>query len=256
MTTSDLDRMTSDHPGDGALLALFDGERDDARATELDCWRRHADACDACRARLETIAARSARVRELLESIPVPAVGLDEFRARIPRRGARTLGSRRHMPWQVAAGIVLVAGAAVAATTAVRGWIERRGGDAAPAHGATVEPLAHAAPSAEPVGTTISFAATGPEFTVRLDSIPASGVLEITRTNSGEISAQVTSGAGTGGDAMVVLPGELRIRNTTTSRTSYRVSVPRLVAQVRVIVAGELRSTIASNGSLALHRAP
>lgn len=74
---------------------------------------------------------------------------------------------------------------------------------------------------------------------MRLDVTPAMGSLAIERTTADQISVQVASGAGTGGDDMVVLPSELRVRNTTSSRTGYRMSVSSSVTRVVVIVAGQ-----------------
>jgi hypothetical protein len=85
-----------------------------------------------------------------------------------------------------------------------------------------------------------TFAASGPEFTLRLDSLPRAGALTIERATANEISAPVTSGAGTGGDAMVVLPGELRLRNASSSRPSYTLTLPRDVIRLRVVVAGRV----------------
>ncbi|MGH9887958.1 MAG: hypothetical protein ACREBE_20665 [bacterium] len=84
----------------------------------------------------------------------------------------------------------------------------------------------------------MSFAPSGPHFTMRLDSLPADGQLTLERTGADEISAQVTNGAGTGGDALLVLPGELRVRNTSAARASYAVLVPRAVDRVTVVVGG------------------
>ena len=73
---------------------------------------------------------------------------------------------------------------------------------------------------------------------MRLDSLPAAGVLIIGRTTGASFSVHVTAGAGTGGDEMVVLPGELDVRNTSASRASYTVSLPQTVVRFRVVVAG------------------
>jgi hypothetical protein len=89
-------------------------------------------------------------------------------------------------------------------------------------------------------GQTVSFAATSPDFTVRFDSLPRVGLLTVIGTAAPEISARVVSGAGTGGDAMVVLPGELRVQNTTSSLASYELRLPGIVTRLRVVVAGRV----------------
>jgi hypothetical protein len=62
----------------------------------------------------------------------------------------------------------------------------------------------------------------------------------IARTTSERITAGVVAGAGTGGDAMVVSPGELRLVNTSAARASYSLSVPPSVLRVRVVIAGSV----------------
>jgi hypothetical protein len=73
---------------------------------------------------------------------------------------------------------------------------------------------------------------------VRLDSMPGAGALTIEPAKTDKISARVSAGFGTGGDTMVVFPGELRMRNTTASRASYALALPTEVQRLRVIVAG------------------
>jgi hypothetical protein len=92
--------------------------------------------------------------------------------------------------------------------------------------------------SALGAGTTISFAVTGPDFTVRFDSVPASGKLEIDRTAAADVSAQAVGAREDSRDAMVVLPRELRFRNNGASIGSYRIMIPGSVEHVRVVVGG------------------
>ena len=70
--------------------------------------------------------------------------------------------------------------------------------------------------------------------------MPAAGNLNIERATTDKISARPTAGVGTGGDTMVVLQGELRLRNTASSRASYTLVLPVDVAHLRVIVAGRV----------------
>ena len=86
----------------------------------------------------------------------------------------------------------------------------------------------------------MSFAATDSTFTVRFDSVPAAGTMRANRTTGDQISARVATGAGTGGDAMVVLPGELRVRNASAARASYELELPALVTRLRVIIAEQV----------------
>ena len=245
MTTSPFDHSTNQHPSDGVLLALHDRERDDmfdeARDAELAFGRRHIGECDDCRTRLAGIAAHSTRVREALTSIPVPSSTADAFRRRLAQASARRTVPRWRRPaWQATAAVLVVAGvAAAAATGPIRAWLRHRAErPAAEQRSLTQRAGATTQESVDRSGATVSFAVSGPDFTVRFDSLPVAGVLTVDSATAADITARVVSGAGTGGDAMVVLPGELRVRNSTGSRASYAVSVPRVVTRLRVIVDG------------------
>ena len=245
MTTSPFDHSTNQHPSDGVLLALHDKERDDmfdeAHEAELAFGRRHIGECDECRTRLAGIAAHSTRVREALACLPVPPITADAFRRRLAQASARRTVPRWRRPaWQAAAAVLIVAGvAAAAAAGSIRVWLRHRAerpvaGQRSPTQRAAATPQE----SLDRTGATVSFAAGGPEFTIRFDSVPVTGVLTVDSATAADITARVVSGAGTGGDAMVVLPGKLRVRNSTGSRASYAVSVPRVVTRLRVIVDG------------------
>ncbi|HSQ32259.1 MAG TPA: hypothetical protein VLN49_20530 [Gemmatimonadaceae bacterium] len=246
MTTPPFDHSTDRHPSDGVLLALHDNEREDmfdeARETELDLGHRHLDQCDECRARLAEIAAQSRRVRESLSFIPVPSVTAHDFHRRVAVANARRVATRYRRPaWQAAAAVLVVAAAAAAAATGpIRDWIRHRAESPAAAERAPAQSPATTPQAADRSGATVSFAAAGPEFTVRFDSVPETGALTVGGTTEADISARVVSGAGTGGDALVVLPGELRVRNSSRSRANYAVSVPSIVKRLRVIVAGQM----------------
>ena len=91
-------------------------------------------------------------------------------------------------------------------------------------------------------------------FTLRLDSVPAAGVLVVETTSDDKITASVVSGAATGGDAFVVLPAELRIRNAAQARASYRIALPRSVTQFRAVVAGSVVYEGGAPASITLSR--
>lgn len=226
------------------LLALHDHERedmfDDARESELDLGRRHVEQCDDCRVRLAVIGAQARHVRESLSFISVPSITADDFRRRVAAAGTRRIATRGRRPaWQAAAAVLVVAGAAAAAATGpIRAWIRHRA-ESPPAERVPVQSPATTVQPADRSGATVSFAPAGPDFTVHFDSLPNSGVLTVGNTTAAEISARVVSGAGTGGDALVVLPGELRVRNSSRSRANYAVSVPSIVRRLRVTVAGQ-----------------
>lgn len=234
MTTSRFDHSAEQHVADGALLALHDGER----GAELHAQRVHVEQCDDCGARLAAISNHAKQVHESLSAIPVPAFDAERLRRRISARPRPVISFWRRPAIQAAAAVVVLTVAAAASPA--RHWVEQRFGHAAPPVTAPRSPGENAPTPRAVSGATVSFPATGPEFTVHLDSLPAAGVLVVDRTTADEISAQVTSGAGTGGDAMLVLPGELRLRNSASSQASYRISVSPVVTRVRVVVAGSV----------------
>ncbi|HTJ20767.1 MAG TPA: hypothetical protein VL383_00165 [Gemmatimonadaceae bacterium] len=241
--TTPLDHFSDPHASDGVLLALHDNERenmfDEARESELDLGRKHVDQCDACRARLAEIAAQSSRVRESLSLIPVPSITAEEFHRRVAAASSRRIATRVHRPaWQAAAAVLVVAGAAAAAATGpIRAWIRQRSESPPAVERAPVRPPATTAQPLDRSGAIVSFAPSGAQFTVRFDSVPETGELTVAGTTATDISARVVSGAGTGGDELVVLPGELRVRNSSRSRANYAVAVPSIVTRLRVIVA-------------------
>ena len=226
----------SAHPSDGVLLALHDDERDETLRAELDAGRAHVEQCEECRLRVNAIAARSTRVRQALATIPIPSTSEDVFRRRVAASVDRPVPVWRRPAWLAAAAVIVLAGAAAASP--IREWIRRHIGQSridVPPAALPVRP--ESAPTNR-AGATVSFAPVGPAFTLRLDSLPAAGSLSATATTAATISARVATGAGTGGDEMVVLPGEIRVRNGSSARASYELSLPGVVTRLRVIVAG------------------
>lgn len=229
--------LSDPHLTDGALLALHDGER----GADMDIGRAHVERCYECRARMNAVAVNARQVRRALSSISIPSMSAEALRRRIETaRARRTLPISRRATWLAAAAVIVAVG--VAAASPLRDWIRRYiehpTDQIRPAGSAF-----RAAPDTQSVdraGATVSFAATRSDFTLRLDSVPDFGRVIAERAAGNEIFAHVVSGAGTGGDAMVVLPGELRVRNSTSARASYSVSLPSMVTRLRVIVADRI----------------
>jgi hypothetical protein len=229
--TAPNDRSTDGHADEGVLLAIHDGEQDAA----LDAYRAHVETCGHCQTRLSELARYAKHVREALSALPVrPAASAPPPRGS-PRYVRVTTWWRRPAVYAIAATIVV---AAIAIAGPIRRWVAERiaPADVSHPHGASSTPTA-LAPS-DLTGSTITFSPSGPEFVVRFNVRPSVGALKLERTAAAVITARITSGAGTGGDAMIVLPQELRIENLATSRASYTLSVPPSVVRVRVIVAG------------------
>jgi hypothetical protein len=110
--------------------------------------------------------------------------------------------------------------------------VARLRGTAEPAPGVEPTPAAPQVPTGS-VGATIFFdPPTGGELAVRFDARPSAGSLELSSGDVTRASAQVTARAST--EALLVLPGELRVRNSPTSAADYRITVPASVRRVRV----------------------
>ena len=221
------------HADDGALLALHDNESVESPEVLV-----HVDGCSECQARLERIRAESNVVRSALRAVPVPSFDAATLRRELSERRAipvATTSRWRRPAIQIAAALA-VATVAAASVGPIRKLIVRR---SAPAE---VTPASGQVPTPRPIprsGTTISFSETGPVFTVRFDSTPAGGSLELDRaTSPAVVSAQAMAVAGDSADAMVVLPHELRLRNAAASTVGYRIMIPVSVERVRVVVAG------------------
>jgi hypothetical protein len=229
---------TSSHPEDGVLLALNDGEP----GSDLDAAWSHVERCDACRSRLAAIAKDSDYVSGALASIEVPRVSPDDFRrglADAQRSSARSGAGPRWSPtgWQVAAALIVLAGAAAASP--IRQWFAHRNLQrTVTAVDSVSQPAIVPTRQAGSTGATVSFAPADTSFTVRFDSVPESGTLTVRRSSDANINARIVSGAGSGGDALVVLPGELRVRNAASARASYAITLPDGVTRLRVIVGG------------------
>jgi hypothetical protein len=234
VTASNASHSPDRHPSDGVLLALHDGES----GGTLDADRVHVDHCADCQTRLAAIQNNSATVRQALAAIVVPPLDTDAVRRQLAATHATRVVPLWRWPATLAASVLIVATAMTAAAGPLRHWIaehmSRSNGRAT-----VVRPSSTSVESQRPVsGSTVSFAVVGSEFLVRLDSLPAAGELTIERVTTDKISARVSAGVGTGGDAMVVLPGELLLRNTASSRASYTLALPHEVVRLRVIVAG------------------
>ena len=227
MTASKASDSPDPHPSDGVLLALHDAES----GGTLDAERAHVDQCAHCQTRLAAI--------------------------QTTRRPSDRRPSERPPPTQGSTSGACHSPLATAGDHGRGGARCGDGHDGGRGPAASLDCRTHEPPerpsrrrpaledvsrmSQRPVsGPTLSFAVVGSGLVVRLDSMPAAGELTIEPAKTDKISARVSAGVGTGGDTMVVLPGELRLRNTTASRASYTLALPTDVARLRVIVAGRV----------------
>jgi hypothetical protein len=220
------------HATDGDLVRLLDAEA--APSGELAV---HVAECRECGDRLSQLRRRSERLAAELRATDLPPV--DPARIRPPldqvslarlrgRRRAIALWSRPGL--RAAAALLLLAGVA-AASPAARGWIMER-----------VSRLRGAAPRMEPtpprreggarVGARVWFTPTDDELVIRFETRQAGGTLELVAGDEPRSSAQIVGDASD--ETLLVLPSELRIRNTSGSVASYRVVLSPSVRHVRV----------------------
>jgi hypothetical protein len=229
---------TRQHATDGDLVRVIDGET----AADDAVLIAHVTDCAECSARLARLRAISDSIGELLRATdvapvdplrirpPVDAVGVARLRR---RRRAVALWSRPAL--RAAAAILLLAGVA-AASPAARRWIADGIGrlrGAAPTPPA--QPRQPSRPAQAASGSRVWFAPPrGPELVVRFETRPASGTLALQGTEDDRASVQVVARASS--EALLVLPGEVRVRNSVTSVANYRLTLPSKVRRVRVHV--------------------
>ncbi|MEP6492054.1 MAG: hypothetical protein ABJF01_05220 [bacterium] len=236
MTTPAPDPLANAHVSVGVILALTDSKAGE-RSAELDAAQDHVDHCDVCWARRVDVESHSDRVRDALSAIPIPSVSENTFRRHLAAGARRTTPLRRRPAWQAAAAVVILS--AAAAASPARHWIQSRieQSRSETSH-SPIRVLTPSPQTTNQSATSISFAPAGAVFIVRFDSVPSAGVLYAEGTTQSEITARVVAGGGAESDALVVLPGELRVRNTALSTANYSVWLPPVVKRLRVIIAG------------------
>lgn len=225
--------MTS-HLNEGVLVRFLDAEVSEIERMQVST---HVQQCSECARELGAIETRSRSLVALLERAdPTPRV-FALTRRQVP------LPARR---WPVAAAVVLALGAAALAATPVRAWILERWADLRRAVGVSPStPLLQ--PPATPFDSAgrVSFLPVSDVLLLHVATRQAEGHLILEGTDLPRVSAEM-SAAGTGaGGELVVLPGELRIVNATSSRASYRVALPTRLNQVVVSIDGEAPIVIA-----------
>lgn len=219
------------HVTDGDLIGILDGEPDAARAGA------HVDTCAACTARLALLHQRSARFGDVLRRVEYPMVDRTRFLPGTAAVERAHMRARRRAVWsrpgiRAAAGVLLLAG--VGAASPARGWILDR------VTGRRVEPASRAplvtgrtrARAPDGAGSIVRFVPDSDELVVRFDVRPMAGSLTIATGDDLRSSAQIISGAR--GEAFLVLPSELRIRNASGSLADYQVTLSPTVRRLRV----------------------
>lgn len=226
---SDSPRTTGPHLTDGELVRLLDGEVARSPASELE---EHLRSCESCGDRYRRIEESSRDVRRTLDA----ADPLIRERAESDGvAGGGPVGSPARFPrWmKIAAGMVLLLTAGLAVQP-VRAWMADRVED-------VVERLGLGGPtpeaSAGEAGSTVSFFVESSRLLVRIESPQEDGRMEVDVAPQGrEVRASILSGADVSTPALVVLPSELRVRNSPGSRASYRITVPASLAELEIRV--------------------
>jgi hypothetical protein len=241
---------TRRHATDGDLVRLLDAETTSADA-EL---KAHVAECADCGARLTRLRQRSERLSAALRAADVPSVNAARIRPPFDQASVAHLrAQRRHVGlWmrpavRAAAALLLLAGVA-AASPAARTWIvdqvARLRGSPAPAPAPDRAPQGSGQSPRGSVGAIVWFAPpAGGELIVRFDERPSAGSLELARGNDARAAAQVVARAGS--EVLVVLPGELRVRNSPASTADYRLTLPPSVRRVRIhLGAGDVQARV------------
>ena len=226
-----LESHANPHVDTETLTRIIDGEPLENEREAV----AHAGACPTCRARIDVLRTRRARLTDLLTATDAPPVELPDVGAIMALAESRTAGRvarltpRRPGRRAIVVGAFILSGAALAAQPVTRWVMARWRGNAA------AEPLARAtAPVARPTvaPASVAFVPQGGGIAIRFDAVPASGTLTLRRDTGARVSASVTSGGRDEG--FIVLPNGLGVRNTATSVASYEVVVPASVDRVQV----------------------
>jgi hypothetical protein len=225
------------HADESALVRHLDGEGSPEERASVSA---HLAACEECDRQYRTLAARAKAFADLLaRTDPLPR----PFALRLERRTARS----RFRPWAAAAAALLVVGSIALVVSPGRAWILERWADVRRLLGAPLaspDPQPPAPAAVDTVGV-VSFTPASDILIVRVTARQAEGSLLLETTTAPAASAVVSNRGGGDGEELIVLPDELRIANTTTSRATYRVVLPSRIRRVVVLIAAEPPVSIA-----------
>jgi hypothetical protein len=208
------------HPDDGALLRYLD--MDTAR-DEYDEVSEHVSHCPSCSERLDD-------VRDTMSFV---AAALARTDTSVRKRNRRTL------PRILAVAATILLAVAVYFTP-LRAWVAERARELWSANGDVEEPVANSQQTADmpPLSSgSVSFVTTGDVFVLEVTARQVTGTLTVA-IGSGEMATATISGDLVD-ESLYVMPGGLRIVNTTTSTTTYTVALPPGVRRIVVQIANE-----------------
>jgi hypothetical protein len=236
---------TASHVADGDLLALLDEQPMQERA-RVDA---HVARCEACANRLDRLRLASVRVSTAVSSIDVPPFDVTNMQRRLATvHSSRSSASNAGFAWRAAAVVVLAAG--VAAASPLRGWLASHVRETTRTQVVPANQPATSAPqpiAAKPSGAVVWFAATGSELVIRFVALQTAGTLELVPSIEHQASAQIVARGSD--EALLILPGELRVRNASSSTADYRVTVPADVHSIRLAAGNATRLIAVTRGT-------
>jgi hypothetical protein len=238
------------HLADGDLIRYLDHQLDggDFRRT-----MRHLARCGDCEHRLDRFREQSLALSALFA---VPAAQPSaETRAQALTaaqqaawRARRPLRTAVHAGWRAAAVVGLLLLGTLSLHPPLRAWVAER---LALLTGTPVEhvrpaPPEHARVAAEKaVGSTVSFQPTGAAFNLHFENAQRAGTLKVVVTDVPSASAQAL---GTADAEFLVLPGALRIANSSAAEADYVVTLPAHVQDLQIQVGGVRRTGVSLRG--------
>jgi hypothetical protein len=178
--------------------------------------RRHLEACDPCRLRHDELARLSDRFSDLVRDLEVAAtVKSPRTRQRFPRPFLALL----------ILGVIAYPAAGFAAQVARSLWR------------ALNPPRVTSFPNAPsyPSGTALAFRTSSRVLEFEVLMLQSAGTLELTVGDAEVVSLAVTGGSP---NEIIVGEGRVQIRNTQVASTSYVVTLPRHVHELRIRVGG------------------
>jgi hypothetical protein len=221
------------HGTDGELIGLLDGDVDATRSL----IGAHVDTCAVCTARLAVLQQRADRVSDVLALTEPARIERAQLLPASERLASAHRRARRRAFWspgmRAAAAIFLLTGAAAASPA--RGWIlDRvlwRGSEPTTPDRVVTDQPPQPVPE-QIAGSIVRFAPDSDELVIRFAVRPVAGSLTLVVGDDVRSSAQIVSGAH--GEAFLVLPSELRVRNAPGSLAVYQVMLSPSVRRVRV----------------------
>jgi hypothetical protein len=208
------------HPDDGALLRFLDM---DTSGHECDELSEHLGRCSGCSERLE----------DIRDTMCLVAAALSRTDVSVRKR------SQRALPRILAVAATILLAVAVYFTP-LRAWVvERARGLWSVSNDVDVQvPLTQQEVDARaPSSGSVSFITTSDVFLIEVTSWQEAGSLAVT-VGSGEMATATIRGDLID-ESLFVLPGGIRIVNTTASTTAYTVVLPPGVGRIEVQIANE-----------------